>query len=157
MYIQSPQEDNLQLPQGYSGNAFRREGASEAPTQEESAPTPLVREAARDERNEQQAAAPPQEERAPSAQASEDDSPEASTPAGSFFGGRQAGRSEREGRGLLGGLSPLLSSLLPPPRKNKREHSDIREWVLIGVALLLFLSEETDDLLPLLLLLLLWD
>ena len=52
---------------------------------------------------------------------------------------------------------PLLSALLPPKR-GKKEGGDLPEWVLIAaVFLLLFADGEKNDILPFLLLLLLWD
>ncbi len=54
------------------------------------------------------------------------------------------------------GKLPFLSALLPPPRK-KKEGSGLPEWAL--VALIFFILNDTrdGDLLPILLLLLLWD
>lgn len=59
--------------------------------------------------------------------------------------------------GLLSRL-PFLSSFLPPPRcKDGKNSLNLPDWVLIGAMALLFLSEEDNDILPFLLLLLLWD
>jgi hypothetical protein len=57
--------------------------------------------------------------------------------------------------GLLGRF-PLLSSLLPPSRGERANH-ELLTWVLLGAAVLLLLDDRTDDILPLLLILLLWD
>jgi hypothetical protein len=139
MYIQASSDDALQLPQGYSGNAFRPSEAEEPPAEE----------------TEVRAAQPPDtEEQGQRAQTEQGDT----TPAGAFFGGGRKGCEERGARGgLWSTLSPLLSPFLPPPRKDHRAHGELFEWILIGAALLLFLSDSSDDLLPLLLLLLLWD
>ena len=51
---------------------------------------------------------------------------------------------------------PLLSSLLPPAR-GEREHGELLTLLLLGVAVWLLLDDKSDDILPLLLLLLLWD
>lgn len=59
--------------------------------------------------------------------------------------------------GLLSRM-PFLSSFLPPPRyKDGKQGLSLPDWVLIGAMALLFLSEEDNDILPFLLLLLLWD
>ena len=53
---------------------------------------------------------------------------------------------------------PLLSSLLPPARSEHKRGGVLPEWALIGAVILLFLWEDTEnDILPFLLLLLLWD
>ena len=63
--------------------------------------------------------------------------------------------------GRVGILSkfPLLSSLLPPPRRGETEarRLPLPDWALLGAVVLLFLSDEGNDILPFLLLLLLWD
>ncbi len=139
MYIQAQNEQELQLPQNYSGNAFR--------TQVESDPAPEP---------------PPDMQDNTPQDAQAQPAPEEAAMAGSFF--EQKGRREGErcdknerGRGLFSSLSPLLSSFLPPKCEKKNDRSQWWDLVLIGVALLLFFREDTDDLLPLLLLLLLWD
>ena len=57
------------------------------------------------------------------------------------------------------GRFPFLSSLLPPPRHGaeRRERSVLPDWVLLGAVALLFFGDESNDILPFLLLLLLWD
>lgn len=95
---------------------------------------------------------------------------EESTPAGAFGARQNASCQQKEGKrgdffGNLG-LSnlfsrvPFLSSLAPPPRKcgeGGRKHSELWDWVLLAVVALSFLNGRDDDVLPLLLLLLLWD
>ena len=132
MYIQAQTDKELQLPQNYSGSAFPKENLE---------PPPPVEEIEGD-----QVTAPPP-----------DDGP--AVEAGAFFGGAERERCEKNerGRGLFSGISPLLSSFLPPRCEKRADHGQWRDLVLIGVAVLLFLREDTDDLLPLLLLLLLWD
>ena len=51
---------------------------------------------------------------------------------------------------------PFLSSLLPPQRKRKEGRCG-GEWLIWGIVLFLLLDNNENDLLPLLLLLLLWD
>ena len=52
---------------------------------------------------------------------------------------------------------PFLSQLLPPPRGRKSEKSRLPEWAILGIILLLLLDSPENDLLPFLLILLLWD
>ena len=135
MYIQAQTDRELQLPQNYSGNTFR--------PQAENSPTPEP---------------PPSVQDAPAEDLPEQAPPEEAVAAGSFFEhkGERCDKNDR-GRGLFSSLSPLLSSFLPPGCEKRAEHGQWRDLVLIGVAVLLFLREDSDDLLPLLLLRLLWD
>lgn len=65
--------------------------------------------------------------------------------------------SEQEKRGFFSRF-PFLSSLLPPPRGKHKKDGILPEWVVIAAVILLFFSEDGDnDILPFLLLLLLWD
>ena len=92
-----------------------------------------------------------------------------SAPVGAFCERKTEPPPEKEGkRGELfgnlglGGLFsriPFLSSLAPPPRGGRegRAHGEIWDIVLLGVAVLCLLGGKEDDVLPLLLLLLLWD
>lgn len=149
MYVQPPQEEqsSVQIPRDYSGSTF---SASPPPPPE---PFPDAGEDVVSEGSDPQG-----EERKDA---------EESVQAGAFLHRDTPRREERceephgERGGLLGRFS-FLSSLLPPSRgkggKEKRGgHSDLVEWVIIGLAVLLFLEDSTDDILPLLLLLLLWD
>lgn len=138
MYIQPTPEDTIPertVPQGYSGTTFTAE-AQAAPVLEEERSTVSAHEeeSVKEEKKEKE-----------------------SVPTlgrnvgkrGDFFG--------KKGFGGLLSEFPLLSSLLPPPRSHTHEQSDLMQWILIGGAILLFLNDSTDDILPLLLLLLLWD
>ena len=102
--------------------------------------------------------------------AQEQEETEKSTPVGAFLnkngadcGAKGGKRSDLFGDLSLGGLLsriPFLSSLAPPPRRcgeGERKHSEIWDFVLLGVAVLFLLNGKEDDVLPLLLLLLLWD
>ena len=95
---------------------------------------------------------------------------EESTPAGAFgghggapFGKKGGKRGDFFGNLGLGGLFsrvPFLSSLAPPPRtchEGERRHSELWDWVLLALVALSLLGGKDDDVLPLLLLLLLWD
>ena len=137
MYIQPKrdpsQELPLTVPRDYSGHTFRvpQEQPPQAPPQE----------------------APPEMQSAPSPTAPQEP-PEATTT-------EQNGDSETAACGARpfekGFLSriPFLSSLLPPKRSGKHE-GELPEWAIIGLVLLL-LTDETGDILPFLLLLVLWD
>ncbi len=154
MYVQPPQEEqgSVQIPRDYSGNAFF---SPQAPPPE---PHPDTSEEVAGAVSE-----PPQEK--------EQQGTEESVQAGAFLhrdaSHREPRREARQEashgeRGGLLGRFPLLSSLLPPSRgKGGKEkhggHGDLVEWAIIGLAVLLFLEDSTDDILPLLLLLLLWD
>ncbi|MBR2311768.1 MAG: hypothetical protein IKA46_00560 [Clostridia bacterium] len=138
MYIQSNKPSDLPftVPKGYSGNAFSSVPTPEplaraAPSEPEPAPMPPP------EVSEGEAVIPPPKE------------PEA-TPA--FAPLREA---RREG-GIFSKL-PFLSSLLPPPRKKHGDKEGLPEWAVIGIVLLLLLDSPENDLLPFLLILLLWD
>ena len=83
---------------------------------------------------------PVEETPPPQATDSEAPSEEAtpSTPAGAF------------------GKLPFLSSLLPPPRR-KKEGGCLPEWAVVALIFFVLNDSREGDLLPLLLLLLLWD
>ncbi len=134
MYIQPMSEDTggIQLPSDYGGTAF---GASAPPPQaQEEVPESIA----------------PEKPEACAEQA--DDTP-------AFAPARQKAASAPKSRGgifsFLSG-SPLLSSLLPPPRKGHEDENDIMQWILVGLVVLMLLNDSDDDILPLLLLLLLW-
>ncbi len=91
-------------------------------------------------------------------------------PAGAFgghggtpFGKKGGKRGDFFGNLGLGGLFsrvPFLSSLAPPPRgchEGERRHGELWDWVLLALVALSLLGGKDDDVLPLLLLLLLWD
>ena len=136
----------MQLPRDYSGSAFQQ---SEVPPKEEISPETGVENHAFHEES------PPE--------------PSQDVEAG-LFSRQTSPHEERRAakppdpppRGGILGKFPLLSALMPPPR-GKDKHGtgildgDLKEWLLIGVALLLLLRDQGDDILPLLLLLLLWD
>ncbi len=151
MYIQSPREDAIPLPRDYSGSTFRQEPQkSDGSEETHPVPTPVREE---------------QEEKTPTAAqdtsaeqvAGERENTEDATPAGAFF--KEDGHGAPRGGlgGLFSGASSLLSAFLPPARGSKKRKDSWSEWIVIGIALLLFLNDDADDLLPLLLLLLLWD
>ena len=138
MYIQPPvpgrEPQDFSLPKGYSGNAFRR-------TPQEVPPAEPPTEVGDGTVNEAEAI--------PSAVTEPTENAPKSLPV--------MGHSDSRERGLLRRL-PFLSSLLPPPRKQRGQGSILPEWLLIGAVILLFFAEEEgNDILPLLLLLLLWD
>ena len=130
MYIQPKREENAPppLPEGYSGSAFLPTTAPQA-TEEAEAPIsePIT---------EKETAQPENEAVSVQAVAAEE--------------------QKQEAGGVFARI-PLLSALLPPKR-GKKEGGDLPEWVLIAaVFLLLFADGEENDILPFLLLLLLWD
>lgn len=122
------------VPRGYSGNAFAPPPIPGTQPPQEQAIAQKTQEAANET-----------EER----EATEERAQEPAAPAFS---------PHREGRG--GGIFerlPFLSSLLPPPRKRHGEKEGLPEWVVIGIVLLLLFDSPENDLLPFLLILLLWD
>ena len=139
MYIQPPQrgfgqERPLTVPRDYSGNTFRAPPVTPM--------APLMQEPPADE-------APAQET---SPIADTQDTPDVSeSPTEDAV---PTGAAPQKEKGLLSRF-PFLSSLLPPKRGDRHE-GDFPEWALIGLVLLL-LSEDANDILPFLLLLLLWD
>ena len=64
-----------------------------------------------------------------------------------------------EARPTSGPISrfPLLSSFLPPRREGQEKRASLPDWVLLGAVALLFLADGDNDILPFLLLLLLWE
>ena len=132
MYIQPKREEATPptLPKGYSGSAFLPSVMPPMPIEQE------------------KVIEPPRE-----AEAMSEDTKEALMPAISTTA-REEKRSEEN---APTGRFSLLSALLPPKR-GKKEGGDLPEWVLIAaVFLLLFADGEKNDILPFLLLLLLWD
>ena len=73
---------------------------------------------------------------------------------------KKGGGSGFFGPGGMFSRLPFLSGLVPPPRKcgeGERKHSELWDFVLLAVLALALLNGKEDDVLPLLLLLLLWD
>lgn len=139
MYIQPEREreEPIAIPRNYSGNAFR------PPPKEEQTPDPIP-EPAPDPIAEMEQVPPKEHEEQPPQS-------EESVSAGAFF-------AEKEKPRGLRGRFPFLSSLLPPARGEHKKGGILPEWALIGAVILLFLWEdEENDILPFLLLLLLWD
>ena len=77
----------------------------------------------------------------------------------STMGGAERPSAAGGGRGGILSRFPLLSTLLPPPRRGETEarRLPLPDWALLGAVVLLFLADEGNDVLPFLLLLLLWD
>ena len=147
MYIQptgrKAPEMPFSVPRDYSGNAFR------SPPEEEFTPPPPAEIAVPPppelafEETEATASSPEEGEGAPLSEevASEAAEPPAIPTGGGFFS-----------------RIPFLSSLLPPPRKHGKEKGGLPDWVLIAALIFLFGGEgDEDDILPFLLLLLLWN
>ena len=147
MYIQSdtPEREH-QAPPDYSGHTYK--------STEWVPPAPQAIEVAEEEEVVSEPPASAQE----------------SVPAGAFGGGvskdcdKKGGkRGDLFGNLGLGGLFsrvPLLSSLAPPPRtcgEGGRRHGELWDWLLLAVIALSLLGGKDDDVLPILLLLLLWD
>ena len=140
MYIQeNPVEKERTAPPDYRGHTY----VAEPPLSErEAEPTPS-------EMQEMHPAA--ENEGAPS------------TPVGAFAPREHTPKEERVGAAGLGGLFsriPFLSSLAPPPRscgEGARKHGELWDFVLLAVLALALLNGRDDDVMPLLLLLLLWD
>ncbi len=149
MYIQpDTPEREYQAPPDYSGHTYKS-------TEWVPPPPP------------QSAEAPAEDEQASESLESAE---KESVPAGAFGGhaGRPCDKKEGKrgdffGNLGLGGLFsrvPFLSSLAPPPRacgEGGRRHGELWDWVLLAVILLSLLGGKEDDVLPILLLLLLWD
>ena len=156
MYIQ-PQEEPVVVPAGYSGSAFSGFGAAakpppevspssykeelvaeeEAPLREEACAEDSAPNGARREESEYEGS-PPREK--------EEESREA-------FGHHQGGGRGKEGLGFFSKL-PFLSSFLPPSGKKS---SFLPDWAIPLILLYLLLERPENDLLPFLLILLLWD
>ena len=99
---------------------------------------------------EQQAPPPPTEEESAPTVTAHTDTVEAPTDSA---GSAAAADSPVSALGRL----PFLSSLLPPPRKRgERTEAGLSEWALLAVILFLLTDSGENDLLPLLLILLLW-
>ena len=151
MYIQSPVPEgqgHITLPKGYSGNAFAT--AQTPPSTESKAPTvtqesvPLPQDAPLEK-----ARSAPQDPPPPHPPETDAEKDPHTAEAFAAATGKQGGHT-------LFARFPFLSSLLPPAR---HKNGGLPEWAIIGLVLFLLLSERENDndLLPFLLLLLLWD
>lgn len=152
MYVQSPVPDaHLQggftLPKGYSGSAFPPQGQEAQPPTSTSAP-PLTDPPP----DSTQHLAPA--EGAEREEIGENTAKQESAPTAEAF----APLRDKRGEGSLFTKLPFLSSLLPPAR-HKGTKGGLPEWAVVGLVLFLLLnnSENDNDLLPFVLLLLLWD
>lgn len=138
MYMQS---ERPVPPKNYSGSAFSPEGELRFPQmavpEEETAAKAALHEAPEE---------PPATESASPAVLPAEKPPEV-VPT----------MARPEGKGGFLSHFPFLSSLLPPPRREGKERLPLPDWVLLGAVALLFLSDGDNDILPFLLLLLLWD
>ena len=128
MYIQPP----FSIPKGYSGNAFPDEPTVEASIKEEASAEEVI---------DQTPAAPEGAQEQENAESEKEAVAASAAPSG----------------GGIFSRFPFLSSLLPPPRRKKEKGGSLSEWVVIGIFLFLILEDNDQDLLPFLLLLLLWD
>ena len=140
---------NVIVPKNYSGNAFRQYGGAEERTQ---APPPPAPEALPDPPPDAVTTADTVEEEAAPVWKSidRDDERSGRTPT-------HRRENEQERHGFFSRF-PFLSSLLPPPRGKHKKDGLLPEWVVIAAVILLFFSEDGEnDILPFLLLLLLWD
>jgi hypothetical protein len=135
MYIQNNNATELpfSLPKGYRGSAFSATPPDPVPPKEQAPESPVP---------------PPPSESA-------QDSPTAEAPPEAAEAFAPHCNRAREG-GIFTRL-PFLSSLLPPPRQKHGERGGLPEWAVLGIVLLLLLDSPENDLLPFLLILLLWD
>ena len=154
MYIQERSTENeCTVPPDYSGHTYTAR-SPDTPT-DDLPPTPPA----------------PQVARSDTAVESEgEDVAQKSTQTGAFSGHGGNPFSPKEGKrgdpfgalGLSGLFSriPFLSTLAPPARRcgeGDRKHGELWDWILLALVALSFLNGKDDDVLPLLLLLLLWD
>lgn len=136
MYIQQGRGDlPFTLPSGYSGSAF-------SPPTPPIPPSPPIPPTPDEEDSAEPTAEAPTE--GDGTAASEESAPTAeegaeSTPAGLFS------------------KLPFLSSLLPPPRHRGEHREGLPEWALVALIFFLLGDSRENDLLPILLILLLWD
>lgn len=177
------EEAPIIVPRNYSGNAFRyeREPPRQAPPESEHAhPSPVAEPHFEAPPTDTPDNAPPPPETAPAwaprrwedgyGREHDDDRHDARPHDDRHRDGdryhdgdrRDADRRpEEHPKELRGGFFsrfPFLSSLLPPPRGKDKKDGILPEWALIAAVILLFFSEEGEnDILPFLLLLLLWD
>lgn len=147
MYIQNNPQGSLpfSLPKGYRGSAF--DIPQGEPPETEQAPDPPVLTEAEPQENEPKTAATENGDTEGEKTTAEDEKDAA--PAFSEH-------KDHHGSGLFSKI-PFLSSLLPPPRRGRGEKGALPEWVILGIVLFLLLDTPENDLLPFLLILLLWD
>ena len=159
MYVQPPDNGtqqasrpNVIVPKNYSGSAFRQYGRDP----EAERPQPPV-------------SPPPVNE--PPPDLPQDEAPVTDLPDGdgeaipawknSDKNDCEDDRHRKDDREKHGGILsrfPFLSSLRPPSRGKHKKDGILPEWVVIAAVILLFFSEDGEnDILPFLLLLLLWD
>ncbi len=157
MYIQ-PQEEPVVLPKGYSGSAFSGFGAAAKPPPEGTPPPYEQGRLAEEEEPLREGAfgkgdSPPREEgreeakeECPPPREKEEESREA-------FSHHGGGGRGKEGLGFFSKL-PFLSSFLPPSGKKS---GFLPDWAIPLILLYLLLERPENDLLPFLVILLLWD
>ena len=154
MYIQpvgrGTPELPFSVPRDYSGNAFRQESPpSPAPPPADIAvplPPPLAFDDVGGE-------VPPD---VPEMEGMPPDTAPPAAPASAT--GEEEPPAVQAGGGGLFSRIPFLSSLMPPARGRAREKGGLPDWVLIAALIFLFGGEsDEDDILPFLLLLLLWN
>ena len=144
MYIQGNREGvPFSLPKGYSGSAFAEEPTPPAPTEPTAAPA--VPPPAQED-------APPQNDEACAGELATDGAKAAAEETAAAPAFAEGGL----GGGLFGRL-PFLSHLLPPAGRRGKKDKGISDLLMLGIVLLLLFESEENDLLPLLILLLLWD
>ena len=159
MYVQTPEQGGRQapptdviLPKNYSGNAFRQYTES-GNAEPQAPPDPLSPILPPEPPNETPAAAIEQEaEAAPVWNSIDGDRDRRGCDAAHHH------TKDQDKRDGFFSRFPFLSSLLPPPRGKHKKDGILPEWVVIAAVILLFFSEDGEsDILPFLLLLLLWD
>ena len=132
MYIQEKDEErSTRAPLDYSGHTYRAEEQVKECEEKEEVSEPLAE---------------------PEAQAA--------TPTFAQKGGKRCGILENLGGGGLLSRLPFHSSFLPPPREQcekERHHGEWWDVALLALAVLCLLGDRENDVLPILLLLLLWD
>lgn len=143
MYIQNSNATGLpfSLPKGYRGSAFSVAPQEPPPTNEQAPDPPPTN------------AQAPESPSPPPPTESTEDTPAAAPEAAEAF----APHRDRAREGGIFARLPFLSSLLPPPRQKHGERGGLPEWAVLGIVLLLLLDSPENDLLPFLLILLLWD
>jgi hypothetical protein len=147
VYIQEESAEQYHAPPDYSGHTYAPQVASAVSEQSEVREEPMSQEGDMQEPEEQKSA-----------------------PVGAFSKGKHAPCPENGGKrsDLFGGVGlsglfsriPFLSSLAPPPRRCEegvRRHGELWDLALLALVALSLFNGKEDDVLPILLLLLLWD